>query len=107
MLDIFTSSNTGFSNDMPHLYSVSVTHGPAGNRTHIWSFVGAVSESSHPPSCFTCPCINNASTWPYQIPLLLRVICYFCDAAKNGVTIVYSSILHRRPSMGWKGVWSY
>ena len=74
-----------FSNglDQSYLSGVSVTHGPAGNRTHIWSFVGAFSESPHLSSYSICPCINNASTQSDQIPFFINNN-YFCDAVKNG-----------------------
>ncbi len=57
-----------------------MTHGPAGNRTHIWSFAGAESESSSTNPSYNCPCTNTNVTWPYQVPTFINND-YFCDTA--------------------------
>ncbi len=72
-------SSNGFFNyiflgstlDQSYISGVSVTHGPAGNRTHIWSFVGAEGESST-LTPFNCPCTNTKVTWPYQVPAYIN-----------------------------------
>ena len=56
-----------------YLSGVSLTHGSAGSRQHIWSFVGAYYE--HDPNYYTqynCPCINTNISWPQQLPLFIN-----------------------------------
>ncbi len=72
--------------DRAYVSGVSVTHGPAGNRTHIWSFVGAESESPSTNPSYNCPCTNTNVTWPYQVPSFIRND-YFCDTGNNGLLI--------------------
>ncbi len=71
---------SGYTLDQPYISGVSVTHGPAGNRTHIWSFVGAEGESSSISPSYNCPCTNTNVTWPYQVPTFINND-YFCDTA--------------------------
>ncbi len=76
------SLQSNFNLDQSYISGVSVTHGPAGNRTHIWSFVGAASESSTTTTLYTCPCTNNALNWSYQIPSSINNE-YFCDTINS------------------------
>ena len=67
-----------------YLSGVSLTHGPAGSRQHIWSFVGALYEQN--PNYYTlwkCPCTNTAVSWPHQVPLFINNN-YFCDTGNLG-----------------------
>ena len=63
---------------------MSLTHGPAGLRQHIWSFVGAEYEQ-HPNyhTYLNCPCTNTNIFWPYQLPLFINNN-YFCDTGNLG-----------------------
>ena len=59
--------------DTAYLSGVSLTHGPAETRRHIWSFVGALNEQY--PSYRTylnCPCTNTAVSWPHQVPSFIN-----------------------------------
>ena len=48
---------------------VSLTHGAAGSRQHIWSFVAAVQESGPTfVTCHACFCTNTNVNWPHQVP---------------------------------------
>ncbi len=94
------SAFNGYSLNEAYISGVSVTHGPAGNRTHIWSFVGASSESSTPWASYsTCPCINNATSYSYQIPTFINNN-YFCDTASTGH---YSSTTYYTEDPLWDG----
>ena len=67
-----------------YLDGVSLTHGLAGSRLHIWSFVGAYYEQD--PSYrtdVTCPCTNTAYSWPHQVPSFINND-YFCDTGNPG-----------------------
>ena len=70
--------------DTAYLSGVSLTHGPAETRKHIWSFVGALYEQD--PNYYinwNCPCTNTAVSWPYQVPSFIN-IDYFCDTGNPG-----------------------
>ena len=64
------------------LYGVSVTHGRAGSRQHIWSFAMARFETDTDP-LYLCPCIQPDVTWPYQIHPFIGNN-YFCDTGNRG-----------------------
>ena len=70
--------------DSAYLSGVSLTHGPAETRQHIWSFVGAYYEQD--PNYYTslnCPCTNTAVSWPHQVPPFINND-YFCDTGNPG-----------------------
>ncbi len=73
----------GLTLDQSYISGVSVTHGPAGNRTHIWSFVGAESESPSTILSYICPCTNTNVTWPYQVATYNISADYFCDTGNS------------------------
>ena len=67
-----------------YLSGVSLTHGPAGSRQHIWSFIGARYEQD--PNYYTeynCPCTNTNVSWPHQVPSFINNN-YFCDTGNPG-----------------------
>ena len=67
-----------------YLSGVSLTHGPAGSRQHIWSFVGALYEQDPNYRTYAnCPCTNTNIFWPYQLPLFINND-YFCDTGNPG-----------------------
>ena len=65
-----------------YIDGVSLTHGAAGSRQHIWSFAAAEYESETNPSDI-CPCINPNIDWPYQLPSFIGNN-YFCDTGSRG-----------------------
>ena len=70
--------------DEAYLSGVSLTHGPAGSRQHIWSFVGALYEQGpNYRTDFNCPCTNINVSWPYQVPSFVNND-YFCDTGNPG-----------------------
>ncbi len=72
-----------YSLEENYLSGLSVTHGPAGNRTHIWSFVGADSELNTAYPLFICPCTNTDISWPFEVPKFVGMD-YFCDTGNDG-----------------------
>ena len=77
--------------DTAYLDGVSLTHGPAETRQHIWSFVGARYEQD--PNYYTslnCPCTNTNVSWPYQVPLFINND-YFCDTGNPGPGTSYTA----------------
>ena len=63
---------------------MSLTHGPAETRQHIWSFVGARYEQDpNYNTRVTCPCTNTNISWPHQVPSFINND-YFCDTGSPG-----------------------
>ena len=66
----------------PYVSGLSLTHGLDRQRKHVWTFAGAYdgttrySYKSLPST--SCPCINPAHTWPYEVPSYVGD-SYFCD----------------------------
>ena len=69
--------------DQNYFDGVSLTHGPAGSRQHIWSFVSAVIEFHEDGKVESvCPCTSHLN-WPYQIPSFVGNN-YFCETGNPG-----------------------
>ena len=69
--------------DQAYIAGVSLTHGAAGSRQHIWSFVAASYGAN--PSISTgsvCACAIDFE-WPHQIPSFIGNN-YFCDSGNPG-----------------------
>ena len=69
-----------------YIDGVSLTHGAAGSRRHIWSFVAALYEMGPDYRTylgFNCPCTNTNFNWPYQVPSYVGNN-YFCDTGNSG-----------------------
>ena len=64
-----------------YVSGLSLTHGVAGERKHVWTFAGALDEISIPMSAF-CPCTNSTFIWPYQLPSYTGD-SYFCDTGAH------------------------
>ena len=90
----YPSIHSTHSLESTYIDGVSLTHGAAGSRQHIWSFVSAFSETcpDNNPR-INCRCTNNNVNWPYQIPSFIGNN-YFCDTGNPGpgfsLTAVYS-----------------
>ena len=78
---------------------VSLTHGAAGSRQHIWTFAAAFSEDSDNPA-FVCDCTNTDQNWPYQVPSFVGNN-YFCDTGNTGQGNLFSSVYSEDPL--WDG----
>ena len=67
-----------------YIDGISLTHGAAGSRRHIWSFAATLYETD--PSYRVrenCPCTNTNISWPYQVPSFVGNN-YFCDTGNAG-----------------------
>ena len=70
--------------DAAYVDGVSVTHGAAGSRQHIWTFTGALYENDPSYSASAnCACTNINQPWPFQLPSYIGNN-YFCDTANVG-----------------------
>ena len=73
---------TGIEN--AYVDGVSLTHGAAGSRQHIWTFAATLYEND--PTYRTeqaCPCTNTNFNWPHRIPSFIGNN-YFCDTGNPG-----------------------
>ena len=87
--------------DTAYLDGVSLTHGPAETRQHIWSFVGAYYEQDHSyDTRLTCPCTNTNIFWPHQVPSFINND-YFCDTGNPGPGLSYTTYYTNDPL--WDG----
>ena len=63
-----------------YIEGVSLTHGPAGSRQHIWSFVAALFNIQADQ---ICPCSNIEIEWDKPFPEFVGSD-YFCDTGNSG-----------------------
>ena len=69
--------------DVAYVSGVSVTHGQAGSRQHIWTFAATLDEQDTHNVQYNCLCTNTNVTWPYQVPSFI-LNDYFCDTGNRG-----------------------
>ncbi len=82
--DAFHPSIVGAGLEEVYIDGVSLTHGTAGLRQHIWSFVAAIYETDQGfNSVAICSCTNTAVPWPYQVPSYVGNN-YFCATGNAG-----------------------
>jgi len=67
-------SGPGVGLESNYIDGVSLTHGAAGSRQHIWSFAAAWYEEATNLN-FICSCTNNKS-WPYVVPSFVGIITF-------------------------------
>lgn len=66
--------------DGHYVDGVSLTHGPSGNRTHIWTFaVGLTEAIEHNRANLLCPCVYAGAISP---PVFVGSD-YFCESGLN------------------------
>ena len=84
-----------------YIDGISLTHGGAGSRQHIWSFVSALYETdpNYSPS-YNCPCTNSNVNWPHQVPSFIGNN-YFCDTGSTGPGFSYTTVYPGDPL--WDG----
>ncbi len=80
------ASNILSNNTIEDLYmdGVSLTHGAAGSRQHIWSFAVALNELQPPNLLWACSCSDTTIAWPYQVPSFVGNN-HFCDSGNTGL----------------------
>ena len=87
--------------DSSYVSGVSLTHGPAASRQHIWTFAAALDEQDRTYNGrYNCPCTNTDVTWPYQVPSFIGND-YFCDTGNRGPGFSHSSFYPNDPL--WDG----
>ena len=58
---------------------LSLTHGPPGNRSHIWTFAATHGFADSKSTIDSCPCSVTDMTWSHTIPNYVGQD-YFCDS---------------------------
>ena len=88
----FEPSIAGNGLEDVYIEGVSLTHGAAGSRQHIWTFAAALVEIGG-PAFWICSCTDTNASWPYSIPSFIGNN-YFCDTGNAGpgtsLTTVYA-----------------
>ena len=86
--------------DQAYVFGVSLTHGQ-NPRKHIWTFAGAVDDTSNYPN-YKCPCINRyISPSSISIPSFIGND-YFCDTTLSGYFGNYGATLFPNDPL-WDG----
>ena len=75
----YNSIRCNYSLEIPYVSGVSVTHGPAGRRRHIWTFAAAYADGYPYKQYYICVCSNTSTSWSYAIPDYVDHD-YFCDS---------------------------
>ena len=89
--------------DTAYLSGVSLTHGPAETRQHIWSFVGSdIEQGPNYNTRYNCPCTNTIVSWPNQVPSFINND-YFCDTGNPGPRISLTTYYINDPLWNGKG----
>ena len=67
--------------EQTYVFGVSLTHGTAGRRTHIWTFAAALADGGTDTSStkFYCGCSNTGINWTHTTPEDVGND-YFCDS---------------------------
>ena len=100
--DAFQPTILGHNPGLEGVYidGISLTHGAAGSRQHIWSFVAAIYEDSTHLRQDVCPCTDSNSNWPYQVPSFIGNN-YFCDTGNPGPGVSLTEVYQDDPL--WDG----
>ena len=67
-----------YSLEQVYVDGVSLTHGPAGRRTHIWTFAAAWADG-YSNTRWNCGCSNTKKKWTHATPDYVGDN-YFCDS---------------------------
>lgn len=78
---------------------VSLTHGAAGQREHIWTFVSAFSEHDATNNCY-CPCVAGVGPAVARTPPYIGDD-YFCESGRNNDNRLQSTLYSNDPL--WDG----
>ena len=74
-----------------YIAGISLTHGEAGSREHIWSFVSTYNEHDTDTWLnWKCSCVDNTYNWPYTTPSFVGND-YFCDSGNHGPAWSYTA----------------
>ena len=77
-LAFYNAIACNYSLEQAYVEGVSLTHGPAGRRTHIWTFAAALADG-YPYTPSSCGCSNTNKNWTHATPGDVGDD-YFCDS---------------------------
>ena len=95
----YNAINCKNSLEQAYVYGVSLTHGPAGRRAHIWTFAAAFADG-HPDTRINCGCSNTNKNWTHVTPVDVGDD-YFCDS--NGQFIEGGGVEEDEDDDLWDG----
>ena len=95
--DAFQELVFSSSIDEAYVDGVSLTHGSAGSRQHIWSFASAIGEEGLFDTWWLCAC-SNSDNWPHSTSFVGND--YFCDSGNHDEVV--PSIFHSNDPL-WDG----
>ena len=83
-----------------YIDGVSLTHGTAGSRQHIWTFAASAIDKPDPsvPIAILCECIDP--NWPFEVPNFVGSN-YFCESGNPGPGLTFSEVHFENPL--WDG----
>ena len=80
-LAFYNANACNYSLEQAYVHGVSLTHGPAGRRTHIWTFAAAYADG-HLNTPDICGCSNTNKNWTHATPGDVGDD-YFCDSNRQ------------------------
>ncbi len=94
--------NTFGANTIDQVYvdGISLTHGPAGSRSHLWTFAAALNQHST-ITVAICSCTRDSENWPHQLPSFVGNN-YFCDTGNLGSELSHATYYINNPL--WDGI---
>ena len=81
---------------------LSLTHGPPGNRSHIWTFAATHGFFDSKKTVDSCPCSFTGTTWPHTVPNYIGQD-YFCDSFNQIEVGGDDSVTHDPNDYLWEG----
>lgn len=92
----FVTSHQIANIDARYMDGVSLTHGAAGNRRHVWSFAASFSQANRVSTQFSCPSQRGTNT-----PSFVGVD-YFCESGNRNDSLPSAKYYTDNPL--WDGV---
>ena len=96
--------NTLFCNyslEKPYVAGVTLTHGPAGRRIHIWTFAAAYADGYPYNITENCGCSNTSIKMTHATPDFVGHD-YFCDSNRH---YTVGSGWYEGDADGWGRMW--
>ena len=79
-----------------YVSGVSLTHGQAGSRQHIWTFAGSINEDPLNPNLtlnHKCSCTDANTAWNYEVPSYVGSD-YFCETGKKTALVQSNDMIY-------------
>ena len=88
--------------EQAYVDGISLTHGSAGSRQHIWTFAAAINQGDRRNNGeVICACTDASFNWGHQVPSFVGND-YFCDTGNLNPTYSFNTYFTNNPL--WDGV---